>query len=423
MFWTALGANLLLRIWLASLPGYTADVQAYKRWALGSALGGLPAAYETVDVDYPPAYLYVLHGIGTLYLWIEAPGVDGEVRDSTLLTLLIKLPTLFFDLVVAGLLLSLVGRWRLWGSGRDDPGWGRWAAVLYLWNPAVLWSSGYWGQPDAVHTAAVVAAVALLVRLRWFAAGAVLATGALVKPLAAPFVPLAAVASGLADGWRGMLRCAAGGLGATALVFLPFAAADRLFPTLGRVLLDIDAMPYASVNGHSLWWILAPWQDAGAPLVAGITPTALGLALFLGGYAVLLQRSRVWLAGTGNPERPARMFILAAAVAMWFFFVSTHMHENHLFQALPLLLAVAGRSRALAWLAAGCSIAILLNTTLHDPWLPYALPGFLSAESGVLDPHLPRPFTWLQRIGSLSNTLLVASLALGTFRLAMRKSE
>ncbi|MDP7570571.1 MAG: glycosyltransferase 87 family protein, partial [Myxococcota bacterium] len=235
MFWTALGANLLLRIWLASLPGYTADVQAYKRWALGSALGGLPAAYETVDVDYPPAYLYVLHGIGTLYLWIEAPGVDGEVRDSTLLTLLIKLPTLFFDLVVAGLLLSLVGRWRLWGSGRDDPGWGRWAAVLYLWNPAVLWSSGYWGQPDAVHTAAVVAAVALLVRLRWFAAGAVLATGALVKPLAAPFVPLAAVASGLADGWRGMLRCAAGGLGATALVFLPFAAADRLFPTLGRV--------------------------------------------------------------------------------------------------------------------------------------------------------------------------------------------
>jgi hypothetical protein len=108
---------------------------------------------------------------------------------------------------------------------------------------------------------------------------------------------------------------------------------------------------------------------------------------------------------------------------MWFFFVSTHMHENHLFQALPLLLAVAGRSRALAWLAAGCSIAILLNTTLHDPWLPYALPGFLSAESGVLDPHLHRPFTWLQRIGSLSNTLLVASLALGTFRLAMRKSE
>ena len=236
-------------------------------------------------------------------------------------------------------------------------------------------------------------------------------------------VPLAAVASGLAGGWRGMLRCGAGGLAATLLVFLPFAVTDRLVPTLAKVLLDVDAMPLASVNGHSLWWLLAPWQDAGAPLVAGLTPRMLGLGLFLGGYALLLRRSRGWLARADDPERPARMFVLAAAVATWFFFVSTHMHENHLYQALPLLLAVAGRSRALGWLAAGCSVAILLNTTLHDPRLPYALPGFLSATSELINPHLDRPFTWLQRIGSVLNTLLVASVALGTFRLAMRERE
>ena len=79
---------------------------------------------------------------------------------------------------------------------------------------------------------------------------------------------------------------------------------------------------------------------AGAPLVAGLTPRMLGLGVFLGGYALLLQRSRGWLARVDDPERPARMFVLAAAVATWFFFVSTHMHENHLYQALPLLLAV-----------------------------------------------------------------------------------
>ena len=84
---------------------------------------------------------------------------------------------------------------------------------------------------------------------------------------------------------------------------------------------------------------------------------------------------------------------------------------------------MAGRSRALAWLAVGCSVAILLNTTLHDPWLPYALPGFLSAESGTLDVHLDRPYTWLQRIGSFLNTLLVAGVAFGTVRMAVRESE
>jgi len=423
VFWAALGANVLLRLWLALLPGYEGDVQLYKTWALGSALSGLPAVYETTDVDYPPAYLYVLYGIGSLYLWIEPPVPGTPIQDTDLITLLVKLPTLGFDLVVAALLLGVVGRWNLWGSRRGGPGWGRWAALLYLWNPAVLWSSGYWGQPDAVHTAAVVAFVALLARLRWLAAGAVLATGALVKPLAAPFVPLAAVAAGLAGGWRGVLRCAAGGLAATVVVFLPFAATDRLFPTLVEVLVLVDAMPYASVNGHSLWWILAPWRDATAPLIAGIAPRTLGLVLFLGGYAWLLQRSRGWLARADDPERAARMFVLAAAIAAWFFFVSTHMHENHLYQALPLLLAVAGRSRALGWIAAGCSVAILLNTTLHDPWLPYALPSFLSATSEIINPHLDRPFTWLQRIGSVLNTLLVASVALATFRLAMRERE
>ena len=413
--------NLLLRFWLASLPGYEADVQAYNRWALGSALAGLPAAYETVNVDYPPSYLYVLHGIGSFYVWLEAPDASGEVSDSRLLTLLIKLPTLGFDLVVAALLFGVVGRWNLWGLDRGGSGWARWAVLLYLWNPAVLWTSGYWGQPDAVHTAAVVGAVALLARLRWLAAGAVLAVGALAKPLAAPFVPLAAVAAGLASGWSGVVRCALGGLGATALVFLPFALTDRLFPTLGKVLLDIDAMPYASVNGHSMWWVLAPWRDASAPWFAGITPTMLGLTLFLVGYAVLLQRSRVWLGRPEDPERPARLFVLAAAVASWFFFVSTHMHENHLYQALPLLLAVAGRGRALSWLAVGCSVAIVLNTTLHDPWLPYALPGFLAADSGVPNPHLGRPFTQVQLVGTMLNTVLVAAVALGTFVVALRE--
>ena len=46
------------------------------------------------------------------------------------------------------------------------------------------------------------------------------------------------------------------------------------------------------------------------------------------------------------------------------------MHENHMYMGVPLLVAVAGRSPRLALLAAGCSIAVFLNATLHDPLLP-----------------------------------------------------
>lgn len=423
VFVAVLAVYLLLRLWLATLPGYAPDVQSYKRWAIGAARAGLSAAYETDDVDYPPAYLYVLYGIGELYLFFEPPDERGRVRDGTALTLLVKLPTLVFDCIVAALLAWIVGRGGGWGRDRCGPVAGRAVALIYLWNPAVLWSSAYWGQPDAVHTAAVVAAVVLLARCRWLVAGVVLATGALVKPLAAPFVPLAATAAGLAAGQRGMLRCAAGGLVAALLAFLPYLVTGRILPTVRKVLLDVEIMPFASVNSHNLWWILAPWKDANAALVAGLTPKWIGLTLFVAGYTVLLVRSRRWMARGGDDDRLPRMLILAAAVATWFFFVSTHMHENHLFQALPLLLAVAGRSRALTWLAVGCSAAVLLNTTLHDLWLPAALPGVLGAPSPWNDPNLGRPYTWTQSVGMFVNTLLVAAVALGTCRSAWREGR
>ena len=86
-----------------------------------------------------------------------------------------------------------------------------------------------------------------------------------------------------------------------------------------------------------------------------------------------------------------------------------------MFMAVPLLIAVAGRSPRLALLAAGCSLAVLLNTTLHDPMLPGSLPGPLSAASPVMDPHMGRPFTWVQWIGSYVDALLVGAVATGAF--------
>jgi hypothetical protein len=110
----------------------------------------------------------------------------------------------------------------------------------------------------------------------------------------------------------------------------------------------------------------------------------------------------------------ARIFLLAAALTCSFFFFMTHMHENHLFMAFPLLLAVAGRRRGLAWLTLGCCVAVTGNSVLHDPWLPYVLPSFLGATSPVMDPHLLRPYTWVQVVASFLDALLVGTVTLGT---------
>jgi Gpi18-like mannosyltransferase len=372
----------------------------------------LAQAYEATRVDYAPLYLYVLYGLGKLYLAFEPDTLPGELPDGAGLTMLVKSPHIVADLLLAWLLARLVAGAGSWGPRYRDPGWGRLAALLYLFNPAVLWGSGYWGQPDAIHSLLAVASVALLARGALTGSGALLAAGGLMKPLAAPLVALVAVAAGWRRGLRGLLYCAAGGLGVAVLVFLPYLLSGRIVPVLRKVLFDIEAMPFTSVNGHNLWWLLGPWQDANAPIWGPVTPKFAGLTLFLALYAALLAASVVWMRAK-PPLQPgeysARCFALAGAVTCGFFFFSTHMHENHLFLAVPFLLAVAGRSRTLAAVAAAVSVAVFVNMALHDLALPYRLPGWMSTPAPVENRHLSLPFTWLQVVGSFINTLIIGA--------------
>jgi hypothetical protein len=421
--WIALlAANVVLRLWLATLPGYANDVDSYKRWGLGAARAGLAASYETTHVDYPPLFLYVLWSVGKVYLAID-PDVDPQaLPEGPLLTTLVKLPHVAADLLLACLLYGLVGSVGSWGKSRAGPGFGRLAALLYLWNPAVLWGSGYWGQPDGLHSLLATAALGALALRRMASSGVLLSLGGLMKPLAAPLVPLLATVAGLRGGWRGFVRAGLGGLLAAVAAFLPFLLTGRIGPVLRKVLLDVEAMPFTSVNAHNLWWILGTWRDANAPIAGAFTPKTVGLTLFLAAYAMLLVRALPWIRSR-NPDDgdyAARLALTGAAITAAFFFLSTHMHENHLFMAVPLLIVAAGRSRRLLWLTGLCSVAVFTNMALHDLVLPHAIP-LIGRPSPVIDPHLGTPFAWVQLVGSFLDALLVgwvtASCFVATWRL------
>ncbi len=423
-WYTLLALNLLLRIVLATLPGYANDVDSYKRWGLGAARSGLAAAYENTHVDYPPLFLYVLSGVCKIYLLVDPEASPDNLPDATLLTFLVKLPHLAADLLLAALLFNVVSVLGTWGSIRAGPSHGRTAALLFLWNPALLFGSAYWGQPDGLHGALAFGALAALALGRCATSGVLLSLGGLMKPLAAPLVPLLAVAAGASRGVRGFVTAGVGGLLAAVVVFLPFLLTGRIGPVLQKVLLDVEAMPFTSVNAHNLWWLLGSWQNANASWLGPVSAKGFGLTLFLALYAALLVRALPWMrdATASAGEFGARLYLTAAAVVTSFFFLSTHMHENHMFLTVPLLLAVAGRSRELCLLALGASCAVFLNEALHDLALPHALP-LLGRPSPVLDPHLGTPYSWIQLVGSFVNALLVAAVFAGTLREAWRIAD
>jgi hypothetical protein len=251
------------------------------------------------------------------------------------------------------------------------------AAGAYLFHPGVVFDTAYWGQADALGALFVVAAV-IAARRRPEWAWAALALAVLTKPLAYPFLPLLAL---LTTRWFGWRRAVAGGVvfaGVALVVCLPFVLQGRSGALARSLILQIDAMPYASVNAHNVWWLVqrgVPWLDARRAILGPLSAEGVGFVLFAAFYLWVLRRA--WVA-----EGEQVAVLSFASVAFGLFVLATHMHENHLFNLIPLLvLAGPGLPR---WLFVGASATFCGNMLLHDPYLTH-----------VLRPHVPGPHLML----------------------------
>ncbi|MEZ4647754.1 MAG: hypothetical protein R3E97_03035 [Candidatus Eisenbacteria bacterium] len=385
---------------------------------IGEAYLSLHPEFETADVRRGDGDILafrtkddVIYRHGALRPGVRAAHPMLPLPGDRLFTFLIKLPGLLFDLVIAALLHSLVGNRSAGGTARRSVESGRVVALLWLLNPAVLWDTAYWGLPDSIHSAFAFVAVALAgtsrpagssrpagtsrpagsapivgslppaanedgrIRIgrpvlpptwrssgRWFLAGAALAAGVLMKPLAAPLVPLLIWAAVRGARVRGLLALAFGAGLVVVALYSPFLASGNGVVAVQRLFADLDAMPYTSINAHNLWWWLGSWRNANDPFLLGMSARTVGLLAFLLLYAVLLA-TRTTVA---TPRRTADLALVAASVLGVFFLLSTHMHENHLFTVLPFLTLLSGR-RTFLWLLVAASLGLLSNLVLHDP--------------------------------------------------------
>jgi hypothetical protein len=448
----------LLRWVLLLHPGYVPDMNAYKRWALRASQEGIAQVYATSDMDYPPLYAWMLAPIGTVYGWIEPratqvwtdPEASFVAANSRVFNLLIKLPPLFFDLGIGWLLFRLGRRADAdRAQARADAGRGSgpaprrrfpWSIVLpaaYLMNPAVIVDVAYWGQADSIHSFFVMAAFLALgfpgllriglpgrriavssasgggmeprggspadrpargwrdARSAW-PAWVLLALATLMKPLGLPFFPLLLVLTAVWCGWRGVVI---GGLAAmaTALVlFAPFLLAGQSASVFKRVVGDVSLMPYTSSNAHNLWWVLGAWKPADTPVVGPLSKTHFGILAFGISYLALLGTARRERAAARGRLTGPMGLLLSLGIAFSFFMLSTHMHENHLFLAVPLALALVPYDRpgerTFALLAAALTVGVSLNLVLHDLAIPSRFPFTLGGPTATMNEHLKRPF-------------------------------
>ena len=349
--------------------GKQGDIAIYIALAWKTVGHGVHSAYSQIagspPSDNPPVLLYPFWFLGWLYEKLISP-LFGRTRlgDPDMLRFMLRLPGLFADLL-AGALIFRALRQRSVISFTAAVC----TAAAYLFNPALIFDSAYWGQTAAIHSLFMLLSVIALDRRRYDWAGAAFAAAILTKPQAVAIAPLILL---LAVRERGILRLLAGSLITTLLITAPFILAGNSASIVEEYAQTAKFHPFVAPNAHNFWWFVtggAGWQRD-TNMMGPISFRTAGLLLFAA--ATLLSLTLVWR------ERNL-LFLAASYQSLSFFMLNTQIHENHLLAIFAPLAIAAALDRQLWWFYGAFALTSVMNMTLHDPRL-FALLGYPITE-------------------------------------------
>ena len=332
---------------------------------------GLASAYQTIPeyegrrkvrLPYPPIPVYVYAAVGWSYSRFFDPGFReiGEFTElpfeSRVLSYMIKLPVFLFELLLAVVIFLFVRKRA--GDRRALI-----CSALYVMNPAVIYDSALWAQPDSIHSCFLAIATVFLLEKRPALCLSFLTLAMLSKPQAVMAAPLILIYLFTNGAVRESLKAVLASGATAAIIFCPFlmqnpsTITDMLQTMAGR-----DT--YVSGNAHNFWWLLMsivgldPKMDDGSKAIAGLSYSFVSVAMVLALYVLaltLLLKKKVPL----TPELPAYVCLLT-------FIFAVRMHENHAIQIVPLL-ALTGltlpRQRVVF---AGLTLTLFANMLMHS---------------------------------------------------------
>ena len=333
---------------------------------------GLASVYETVPeyegkrkvrLPYPPIPVYVYAAVGWTYGRLFDPGFK-EISEFTelpfesrALSYLIKLPVFFFEIVLAAVIFLFVRK-------RQGDRRGLLCAVLYALNPAVIYDSALWAQPDSIHSCFLTLAAVFLIDKRPTLCLSFLTLALLSKPqalMAAPFILVYIFTNSAVR--QSVLAVVASGATA-AIIFCPFLLQNpHTITEMIQTMATRDT--YVSGNAHNFWWLVSsiagfdPKMDDSATAFAGLSYSVVSIVTVVTLYALsvtlLLKKKAAPL--TSEPLAYVCMLIFVSAVRM---------HENHAIQIIPLLLLTGLTLPHQRVIFSGLTLTVFMNMVLHS---------------------------------------------------------
>ncbi|HWN82527.1 MAG TPA: hypothetical protein VNM87_10555 [Candidatus Udaeobacter sp.] len=406
--WRALGQRqplavlligaLLVRAPLAFIAGYKGDQTYWEILARNAITAGWPHVYALTAREpwlgiYPPLYHAMLAIVGHVYQTIFSPAFQVP---SPSLNVLVKLVPVGGDLLIGALIWRVVRR-----IAGLQAAW--MAAGAFLFNPAIIYCSSYWGMfGDPAYALGALAAVAAMCAGRVPMAWVAIAIAIMIKPQAAVFGPLLAWATLRGTSPRQWLGAVAAGGLTLGAILLPFVLAGTLGEMIQSLSKTVGLFPVLSANAHNVWFLWShgkSWASDAVPILGPFSARTIGLTAFALAYGLAL-----W--ALGKPPFRARLFPTAAYVGMAFFMLATEMHENYIYPTVMFLALASWESRFRRSLCGLVSMCALANMALHDPLFKL---GHWLGHHRMMDLRL------------LNSALLVLVFAQWTYQLAAER--
>ncbi len=332
VFVVALG----LRILLACISrGFLTDLGCFYGWGTRVFREGF-AAFYTQDSfsDYPPGYIYVLYLIGGFLTKCNISYL------SPMCLLVLKLPSIVCDMLL-GLTVYFLANDK-WGEKKAA-----FLAAAYLFNPAVLLNSVFWGQVDAIFTLCVVWMCISFMKKKPIPAYVCYALGLLFKPQTLIFTPL--LIFGICENlfeekfeFRNFFYNLFSGLAVLAAMFLlwtPFGT-ERVWKLYTETL---ESYPYISVNAYNFWAMFGlNWSSQEKTILGKLQYHHVGTFIIL--LICLISALIFWK----KRKQEERYFITGAFIIVTMFLFSVRMHERYLYPVMIFALlsyVVSGREK------------------------------------------------------------------------------
>jgi dolichyl-phosphate-mannose-protein mannosyltransferase len=358
-FALAIAVSLIIRLYLAELPGFRVDAHIFQVWAQSLASDHPWHFYDsTTSTDYAPGYLYVLWVIGELDKLLHFSNDQWEY--------VLKIPAIVADMASAYLIYRMLEK--------RGPGTQFGATLIYLFFPPALFIGAFWGQVDSILAFFLLLAVYFVSRDKPVAGAVALMIGILVKPQAVAALPFLAfwivrqhplkIRNGIPQIPRVWLECALIPLLLLLALIAPFFEYRpwRLIAVLN------NATDTYRVNS---FWAFNFWSTGGifkmglkcdlaghcagnevATKFLGISTRYWGLAMFTAAVTTVLYVLR-------NARDTGFLALGTALCVMAFYIFLTRMHERYLFASfLPFLLACALLKSRVLWAAFVATAAV-----------------------------------------------------------------